>query len=160
VKTRVWYSARYRYFIPEEHLQSSLWTKAAKAALFGVLPTPELLWEVVPWSWLIDWFTNVGDIASNLSWTPAENLIADYSFVMKHIEEKVVTTNYTFFPPRITPAYNYKGVDHTFTRVEKREVKLRAGDLNPFGLGVTLPSLSGRQLGILAALGISRSRVL
>jgi len=45
------------------------------------------------------------------------------------------------------------------TSIYTVETKLRDGTGNPFGLSVKLNSLSTYQLSILAALGISRSKV-
>jgi len=157
VETKVWYAARYQYFIPEVNLQSSQWTKRAKAALFGVYPTPELLWEVLPWSWLIDWYTNFGDVATNLSYHPAENLISNYSFVMKHVKEKTVATCHVSHPPQSSQFITVEGHDHTFRSVYKSETKARAGGVNPFGLNVKWSDLSPYQISIVAALGLSRS---
>jgi hypothetical protein len=157
VETKVWYAARYQYFIPEENLQSSQWTKRAKLALMGAYPSPELLWEVMPWSWLVDWFTNFGDVATNLSYHPAENLISNYSFVMKHVKEETVATCHVSHPAQSSQYITVKSVDHTFRSVYKSETKARAGGVNPFGLDVRWADLSPYQMSIVAALGLSRS---
>lgn len=156
--TRVWYSAAYRYWIPD--VSSSLWDARARAALFGVLPTPELLWNVLPWSWLVDWFSNVGDVVSNLSPNAVDNLVASYAFVMKHtIVEGFAQASVFAAAPAPGSIYHYGGFDGAFWSRRKTEVKVRVGGDNPFGLGVTVGDLSNRQLGILAALGISRAKV-
>jgi len=153
---KIWFSGSFRYYIPS--LPGSQWTTRAKLALFGALPTPELLWEVLPWSWLVDWFSNAGDVISNASPNAVDDLTCRYSFVMKH---KTVTTTAqaTVVHPGSDVYYHYPAVNHTFRSVNKIETKARTGGGNPFGLNVQLPDLSARQLGILAALGISRDRV-
>lgn len=153
-----WFSARYKYFIPQDHLDSWLWTKSAKAALLGLHPTPELIWELTPWSWLIDWFTNIDDIAVNLSYTPAENLYTDYSFVMEHIVETDVTSCSVQFPARNHNSRRYRSCDTSFSMNTRAETKSRSGGHFLFGLGITGGIASAYQLSILAALGISRSR--
>jgi len=35
--------------------------KLAKRAHYGLNLKPSLLWDAIPWSWLIDYFTNIGD---------------------------------------------------------------------------------------------------
>jgi hypothetical protein len=47
----------------------------------------------------------------------------------------------------------------SFQSTETISRKVRLGGGNPFGLNVKLPDLSSSQLAILAALGISRSKV-
>ncbi|DAD52156.1 maturation protein [ssRNA phage Esthiorhiza.2_19] len=158
---RVWFTGNFRYFIPD--IGSARWTQKARRALFGVQPTPELLWNVLPWSWLIDWFTNVGDCISNLHDGAVENLTVRNSYIMKH------TLSSTLYHAHVYRAglsigsgstlTKYPGVDHSFNSFYKVEEKIRDGGWNPFGLHIQLPSLSARQLGILAALGISRGLV-
>lgn len=158
----VWFSARYRYYIP--NVSSSQWNRRARLALFGGLPTPEVLWEVLPWSWLVDWFSNVGDVVSNASPNAVDNLTMSHSYIMRHVRETTQWTAETHHPPRNTGAGTsfptvFRGVDFTFSTTETVEIKSRYGGGNPFGLNVGLSTLSGGQLAILAALGISRGLV-
>jgi len=156
--TRVWYAANYRYYVPD--IGSSQWDRRARLALFGALPTPELLWEVLPWSWLIDWFSNVGDVISNMSTNAVDNLVQNYAYTMKHVTTQVVLTSDSYHPsssPGSAAHWPERSVHATSTYTV--ETKLRDGTGNPFGLNVKLSSLSTYQLSILAALGISRSRV-
>lgn len=153
----MWFSGSFRYYIPD--VGSSLWTARAKAALFGALPTPELLWEVLPWSWLIDWFANVGDVLSNASTNAVDNLTLRYSFVMKHTSVETHAKSFVFHTASTSPNDSWPRVETTYNTTKLVESKLRRGGGNPFGLDVQLPSLSTYQLGILAALGLSRSSV-
>lgn len=155
--TKVWFSGSFRYYIPD--VGSSLWDARARAALFGALPTPELLWEVLPWTWLIDWFSNVGDVVSNASTNAVDNLTMKYSFIMKHTSTEVEATSFVFHPASTKANESWPSVQNTFRSTKLVETKLRRGGGNPFGLDVSLPSLSAYQLGILAALGLSRSSV-
>lgn len=155
---KVWFAGKFRYYIPD--IGSSAWTARATFALFGMNPTPELLWNIMPWSWLIDWFTNVGDVVSNMNSGTAENLTCLYSFIMRETKYARVANSTTSWNP-----YSYKDLsyweggclNHSSEYVES--LKTRVGGGNPFGLDVQLPSLSTKQLAILAALGVSRSAV-
>lgn len=155
-ETHTWFSACYRYWIPD--VNSVGWNVRSRLALFGVLPTPELIWEVTPWSWLIDWFSNAGDVIANVSPT-AVDFVTTYAYIMKHEKAETAYTVETSWSSRHDAFYSIDGGCHTFSSGTKTETKARAGDGNPFGLGVKLPTLTGRQLGILAALGLSRSSV-
>jgi hypothetical protein len=158
----VWFSGSYRYYIPD--VGSSQWTRRAKLALFGALPTPELVWEVMPWSWLIDWFTNVGDVVSNASTNAVDNLVSDYAFVMRKVTYQK-DANVTTYMPGVSHGDPYTigrlvpAVSASVNSTQKWVLKSRSGGGNPFGLGLQLSALTGHQLSILAALGISRSKV-
>lgn len=157
---RVWFSGSFRYYIPD--VSSSQWDKRARVALFGALPTPELLWEVLPWSWLVDWFGNIGDVVSNFSVNAVQNLTSNYAFVMEHKRTTTIwqadVTSVALQPclPWICSDGAFGG---TASTLHVKETKSRSGTGNPFGLNVQLNSLSNYQLGILAALGLSRSSV-
>lgn len=157
VKRKAWFSGSFRYYIPDT--SSSLWDARARAALFGALPTPELLWEVLPWSWLIDWFSNIGDVISNASPNAVDNLTTRYSFVM----ESVTTVDEWKTTTSVKAGSNgndrWPSHNSIISSNLKVETKSRLGGGNPFGLNVKLSALSGHQLGILAALGLSRSSV-
>lgn len=154
---RRWYAAKYQYYIPD--IGSSQWTKKATRALFGANLTPDLAWELLPWSWLIDWFGNVGDVISNASSNAVDNLTTKYSYIMKHTSTEVTASVQTEWN-NLTTSGNLilAGRRQGFTR-NLTETKLRLGGLNPFGLGIQVGSLSNYQLGILAALGLSRDLV-
>lgn len=157
-KTKTWFVGSFRYYLFDPS-PSPVSDARMKLALFGALPTPELLWEVMPWSWLIDWFSNVGDVMSNASPNAVDNLTSRYSFVMEHITETIEASAHVSHGQMATSGRQWPSLDNTFKTTVKTESKARLGGGNPFGLGVQLSSLSGRQLGILAALGLSRSSV-
>ncbi|UJQ85762.1 MAG: putative maturation protein [Tuwendivirus faecivivens] len=96
-------------------------------------------WNAVPWTWLIDWFANVGDLleASN-------NSIAHTSgsaCIMEHTHTRVVYT-------ATTGGWMIPGSKSYVTLTEKRRT------LSSSGFSASLPFLSGRQLSILGSLAI------
>jgi hypothetical protein len=146
---KYWFSGRFRYFIPG--LESSpLVRDRAKTALYGLNPSPKLLWEVLPWSWLVDWFVNVGDVVDNISTNAAENLVMDYGYVMGHVYNAISQTD-TF---NLTNAAGGHEIQTSLTRMN--EVKRRIA-ASPFGFGLSPGSLSQKQWFIITALGLSRS---
>lgn len=158
--TKEWFVGRFRYYIPDT--SSSLWNSRADAALFGVLPTPSLLWEVMPWSWLIDWFSNAGDIVSNASANAVSNETMDYAYSMRSYSSVTESQTKITIPYMTTagwhePLGHGSGSDITTSCSRGVESKTRVA-ASPFGFGITLGSLSGYQWSILAALGISRAK--
>lgn len=154
LEKRYWFSGEFRYWIPPTTIYSNEWTKKAKSSLFGNDLTPSLAYQVIPWSWLVDWFTNVGDVIDNLSDPAVDNLVMRNCYVMGHTKKttKVVQTYNRFSQTQI--GYYDLGPAKTIS-VKTEEIKQRIV-ASPFGFGLQFPDLTPRQLSILAALGLSR----
>lgn len=152
-----WFVGSFRYMLFEP--DPSQWTSTCKAHLFGAIPTPSLLWELMPYSWLIDWFANVGDVISNASPNAVDNLTMRYSFIMRREQTSTEWRAHVYHGASSTSSRKWPSVDHSFTSVDRIDSKSRSGGGNPFGLDVQLTDLSSAQLAILAALGLSRSSV-
>jgi len=153
---KFWFAGRFRYYVPD--IGSSQWTRRATAALFGINPTPAAIWAVLPWSWLVDWFSNVGDIMTNLSSNAVDNLTADYAFVMRTYE---VATEWHAVGqwPGIQQTTGYRVEPGSLGLVNRDSTVTKSRmAASPYGFGVDFNGLSGYQASILAALGISRSR--
>lgn len=154
VEEHISYSFGFRYWIPDTGDPSWLWR--ARAVLFGVAPTPSVIWEAMPWSWLADWFSNFGAIYSNLSPNAVDNLVTTRAFLMRHWKSRTLYKAAVSHPGD-SGYYNFPGEANTFTTTVVQETKARVMGVNPFGLPFgTAPSLDARQLGILAALGVTR----
>lgn len=158
---RIWFAGRFRYYIPD--IGSSQWTKRATRALYGANITPEVLWNALPWSWLIDYFTNVGDVMSNMSSNAVDNLTADYAFIMRETSSITTVSSTTTWLGMTQPTNNQPNeswstgpgqASSSYVKLN-RTMKSR-GVASPYGFGVAYDGLSNHQYGILAALGISR----
>lgn len=102
------------------------------------------LWNAIPWSWLIDWFTNVGDYM----------IAYDNSVPCTHSTPCIMTQTQTAISwTRIDSYTDYKGGDGASTYITKERV-VTSGSLQ-----ASLPFLSGRQLSILSGLALQRIRL-
>ncbi len=119
--------------------------------LLGLRLTPEVLWDLTPWSWMIDWFSNVGTIVQNLQTLGLSNAFLNYAYTTVR-----VITNSTAYakPPANTSSTVWNG---NFIQNEVVDAKVRLA-ASPFGFGVDLSSLNASQWSILVALGLARSR--
>lgn len=135
----------YRYYVPE--LDSPNWHSWAIRRLYGLQITPTLLWELTPWSWLVDWFSNAGDVISNLEDNLLYDLVSKYAYVCgtTSICSDVHSTLNTVQGP----------LSHTWHFAVN--YKDRAG-ADPYSFSWDGGSLSSRQSAILAALGVTRLR--
>lgn len=155
-KEKIWFEGLFRYWVP--NIGTLEWEARATRALFGAEVTPSLLWEVMPWSWLIDWFSNAGDVISNMSANAVDNLVSRYAYVMRHLSVSTTETINTTWAGR-TSAPIYQGGSTSSVMSSLFESKARTVG-TPYGFGLTFDGLSGYQQSILAALAISRKSFL
>lgn len=150
---RVWGSGRFRYHLgPYKPLNL---TKQQLRVVTGLELTPRAVWELMPWSWLIDWASNAGAIISNLVSAQEDAFVADYAYVMGSITRET-TTNYTpsYYPSRVNGETGALSTTSCRLRTVD-EYKARYG-ATPYGFGLNPVDFSSRKWDILAALGLSR----
>lgn len=150
-ETKRWFSGAFTYHVNLGSTQRTQLAKAAQEArlLLGVKLDAEVLWNLTPWSWLADWFGNMGDIMTNVSAFQKDGLVMPYGYVMSQQTgtKRSVLSGLNWYDSSAP-----KTVVSTITRVRKQRRKA-----NPFGFGVTDAMLDSRQLAILGALGISNA---
>lgn len=146
---KTWFSGAFRYHVPVSDTQMGKFQTYASNAqhLLGIKITPEVLWNISPWTWAADWFANTGTVLSNISALGTDGLVMQYGYVM-HESIRTVTSSC-----RRTPSIHGDGRGGAKVEQIKYCQRLPA---SPFGFGVDLDSLSGKQIAVLAALGLSR----
>lgn len=147
VDQKVWFEASFRYWIPDIQAPTRKWL--TRLQQYGAMPTPSVLWELVPWSWLVDWGSNTGDVIANLNNGFAENLAARYAYIMG-----TTKIGYKVESRLKTKLNGYIDDEWFFPVVWKKRLPA-----SPFGFGLTPSDLTMRQWSILAALGLTRSRI-
>jgi len=142
-----WFKGAFMYYLPPPGwaLDEALAQKA-----LGIEPTPEMYWELTPWSWAIDWVSNAGDYARNVSNFGGGQLVMPYGYMM---EKKISKVDYELRGVRYK---SYPG-EHTFRQTFTTTVKKRVG-ASPYGFGLTTADFTPRQIAILAAIGITHAR--
>lgn len=146
-----WFEGCYRYYIPQGDSlieRSQRWTSEANK-LLGLRLTPEVLWDLTPWTWLGDWVSNFGDVIHNISALGQDNLVMKYGYVMQHTKYER-RAFLKLANPRLDGVGTY---DLTYTN--ERKIRLSA---SPYGFGLTWNGFSPRQWAILGAIGISNGR--
>jgi len=151
ITRKLWFSGAFSYYLPDDFYSRAVWKQKAYLVkeLFGLELTPEVIWNLTPWSWAADWVTNIGDNMHNLSAFGNDGLVMRYGYLMEHtiIKDTWTTTGFKINGLGSTP------LQASFTtEVKKRK---RA---SPFGFGLDEGSFTPRQLAIIAALGISRAK--
>lgn len=150
VQKSQWFSGAFTYYLPTDYNSRNEIFKLADRAdvLLGAKLTPETVWNIAPWSWAVDWFSNSGDVLSNLQDFLSHDLVMRYGYMM---EKTTIIDTYTHEPD--TPLSANR--PHVTPLVLVTEIKKRR-KANPFGFGLHWDGLSPFQTSIAAALGISR----
>lgn len=147
-----WFSGAFTYHIPEDANILAMAGAASEAdKLLGTSLTPEVLWELTPWSWAIDWFSNAQEVITNLDRLKRQGLVMRYGYMMEHSVNKI-----TYTLEKGGAEVNGKQVTLVLpplTLVTETKQRRKA---NPFGFGVTWEGLDPLKLAIAAALGITR----
>lgn len=123
--------------------------------LFGISLTPEILWELTPWSWAVDWFSNAGEVINNVTQFGLAGSVLRYGYMMEESIERITAevgpAPFRKFDPKAAKTTYSTGCSCGFETVTKRRVVA-----DPFGFSIGWEGLSPTQLAITAALGITK----
>jgi hypothetical protein len=149
-KVETWFSGCFTYHV---NLGTTLPDRIARHAaearkLSGLELTPEVVWNLAPWSWAVDWEGNIGDVLHNVSRFSQDGLVMRYGYIMQQKTCKIDIT--LGGGGRLNDGPRS---DLTLSVIAQSKIRRRA---TPFGFGFDMKALSGRQSAILGALGISR----
>lgn len=147
-RRETWFSGCFTYYLPSpsdlgiipDGLQESL-------RVFNLRITPDTLWNLAPWSWMVDWVSNSGDVLANVTRFDIDGLVMRYGYIMEHTSHEL---HVTYDGSHNVPALGSVAPMSWVTSTKKR---LRA---SPYGFGVSWDGLSTFQKAVLGALGLSR----
>lgn len=119
--------------------------KLARDLTFGMKGiSAKQLWDAIPWTWLIGWFSNVDEFLQ----------AHDNTIPLTHSTPCIMTKRETFYDYSRIPGNN-----EDITGGYGRAIRItKEREMNGGSLSATIPFLSGRQLSILGALAIQRRR--
>jgi hypothetical protein len=146
-----WFSGAYTYAYPDGDTAVGRMRQAESRMnrLFGTRVSPELFWELTPWSWAFDWISNTGDVIHNLTALSNDSLVLRWGYIMCHY-----TCRDTYLLDGVA-VKGSTGGPRSQTFVTDVKTRYRA---TPYGFGLDIASFSPRQWAILGALGISRAQ--
>lgn len=163
-ETKKWFEGCFTYGLPSS---SDNWRKALGFGsdadqLFGLSLSPEILWELTPWSWAVDWFSNAGEVINNVTRFGLAGLVLRYGYMMEESIERVSADGVCpswrcYYDPRVkTQTFSERIVHPGSYSVGTECVTKRRIPASPFGFSIGWEGLSPTQLAITAALGITR----
>lgn len=145
---KVWFSGAFTYYLPREGTR--LRSVAELDKLYGVKVNVDTAWELLPFSWLVDYKSSAGSVLANLSAFGADGLIMPYGYIMATTK---VETQYElrarYVPFEFGPSYP-RTVFARMVKTTKQRVPA-----SPFGFGILPDDLTTRQKSILVALGLT-----
>jgi len=141
---RIWSSCSFAYH-QIDRLDQLLAELDDQMGGLGAMPTAIDIWNLVPWSWLVDWFSNFNHVMTNLSYLGRDGLYLRRGYIMAHYNERQVSQQQgkIYGKPFVS----------TGVRNFDRKYRVRA---SPFGFGLTYKDFNPFQLSILGALGLNR----
>lgn len=152
ITQNTWLVGAWKYFIPEyESPEGNLERILNYMRYYGLRISPILIWNLTPWSWLADWFSNVGDNISNYTSALSENLVGRYAYVMRTTDVEFINHSRVAVTDGSPTGMNYLNLEW-----ELKYTLLTRRHASPYGFTVDWPNFNAFQLGILAALGVSR----
>jgi hypothetical protein len=128
--------------VPSDRYTDLEMAKLARSLVFGDNLQPQYLWDAIPWSWLVDWFTNAGDFFQANS-----NVIPCRAGVVNIMTRTNTTISYSRIDNEQLKFAGGSGTVklETLSRVQSSPL-LTAG----------IPFLNTRQLSTLSALAVNR----
>lgn len=149
IERSTWFSGCFTYMY-EPSLQSEVSRIATQARLlYGLELSPEVVWNLTPWSWLVDWVTNVGPVLHNLSAFQSDDLVLRYGYVMEKTS-RTYSLRSQFTDLRV-PGQWPTVIEEGYSGI--RKIRRAA---TPYGFGMDTGMFDTRQWAILTALGITR----
>jgi len=152
VEEQTTFAGAYTYYVSEAHSflgKLERYEQLANHAL-GLEFDPQTAWQLTPWSWLVDWFTDAGAFIKNLTALSNDNVVARYAYVMHH---RKVTRMYSVTGMRLRTGVTGPTAA---TASKTFESKTRTA-ATPYGFGIDQSAWSAGRFAILGALGMTRA---
>lgn len=155
VKTRTvkrWFEGEFTYFHPLDFDPSDYFSRLDQ--FVSVKMSASALWELAPWSWMVDWFLRIGDTIRAAELSANDRLILHYGYAMEH----TVYTTELSWRATSAPSAGFSGAPSRgwYLSTSERKRRIRA---NPYGFRVGgWSGLTAGQQSILGALALSKAK--
>jgi hypothetical protein len=151
VTTNVYGVGKFRYYRPEFDRElpdylSTLNAVKRRMTIYGLRVSPSNIYKATPWTWAIDWISNVGTYVDRVNDILVDSIAAQYFYCCQSVYVKRVW--------EVSLPFNTGTVHLKFQRII--DTKERVEGTGPFGFNLTLANLTPRQIAIAGALGITR----
>jgi len=153
--SRKWFVGAFTYAPPAESdsFSRALGYGSDADKLFGISLTPDVIWELTPWSWAVDWVTNASSVIHNVSQMAQYGLVLRYGYIMEESYSDIIFSMVGSSGITDPDTQKQQPVPPPMRYNVTSKVRQPA---NPFGFGITWDGLSPTQIAIAAAVGITQ----
>lgn len=149
-----WYSASYRMPVSDvdDWLEKCSDLFHTYDRLTGLGVDVEVIWDLIPFSFMVDWFANTGDFLKNRQVVSDYNIVCEYGYVMCHTrttETVMGSGSFLQYPGGVNPSSKVSLSWESLTEVKQRQ------RCDSFGFQTDFAKLNSFQWGALTALGLS-----
>jgi hypothetical protein len=150
LKTEIWFSGAFMYYLPvtDSLLHKMEYYDRLADRVLGSDFTPLTIWNIAPWSWLLDWKLDLGSAISIANSMSEHNLVLSYGYLMR---KQTALNKLTVPGLSFVKSGKLGPVSRTLSVVMKERFQA-----TPYGFGIDPGTFSATQLAILVALGIKR----
>lgn len=145
-----WFSGAYSYLATGDETVLGKMAEYGRLAnhVLGTRIDIDVLWQLAPWSWLSDWFADIGSIIAINNSMAQDNLVVRYGYLMRKSSymRQWTHTGLTFRESGQTGP-----LVSTYLRTKKERIRA-----TPYGFGINPDVLTAQQWAILAALGLTK----
>ena len=139
-----WVTSAFDTRLGEATTWSFLDRLSADLRAVGFEPNADNAWQLIPWSWLVDWFFSFGSVLKNVSYLGPTGTRLVRAYLMSH---SVIETKYTW-----NGMLNGRSFQTSMTQKVETKQRVRA---TPYGFRFKTEGLSAKQIAILSILGLS-----
>lgn len=151
VTTRIYFSGAFSYFTdPGLTLVGKMEKYEALAnRVLGTRLTPSVLYQLAPWSWLVDWFVDFGSAFDAASILDNDGLVIRWGYLMRQTD--------VFKTLKVTVKFPYADGKPVIPVINSyRQVRKERWQASPYGFAVNTEAFTLRQWAILGALGLTK----
>jgi len=147
---KIWFSGSFTYYLKAGNGLNERLERYRQYAqkILGVELTPDVIWNLAPWTWLVDWNVDVSSALQAASLQTNDGLVINYGYLMRQtsmsVKDRIVATH------RASPGISTLHSDQFLFAKER----FRS---TPFGFGKNPNTFSEEQWAILAALGFTKA---
>nr|APG77032.1 hypothetical protein [Beihai levi-like virus 2] len=143
----VWCAGAASYLLPPGP-RDGPWKRKIMRRILGLYLSPSQVYQIIPWSWMADYFSGLGHFMDAVSGGVEDRLWFHYAYVMR---KETKTGVFDFWGT----TYDFSGAYQRYdTQARIKSVTMARNTASPFGWGLETPN--SHQMSILGALGYSR----